>query len=844
MAASLLATSGLIAPTLARGADETVLETYFAQLRRRGLYSLAEGYALSRLKGDRLPLKRRTDLTIELSRTLADHATRAAENERADLWQRATTVVEDLLRAEPNNPRGELLRVQAAMVAAAQAEMQRRQAELRSIDQSLRQQALMTLQHATTTLRELERRLDQQAREARPNGTDGLPPYQVRGLLQHVRFRLGQTHHDRAELLPLESPERMTAILDAEQVFRKISGGTDERLHRLAQVHLAELARLRGDLKRAGDMLTAIETDDEELPPEVVEALTTERVRLQLDSHRPDQAIETLLKIRQSQPNPPGELQFLLAQALVQSKQIAVDKRDSALAADLERQFNVEIARMERDTGGYWTARAKQLREETRQSNRYGPELAPLVRKAEAAYHAGQIDEAVQGYAAALEMAAKRNEPGVPADLGYTRGSILLKAQRFQEAAEQFLVVANQTEDNPRAASAHLLAAYCLGRLYDQQRTRERRVAYEEALERHRSRFANDPTAADATWMLAQLAEQRLQDTTALRLYQQIPADHERGPEARAAIARCYVKILRRLEDARQPSAEWRQLAVEQLNENVAQLPPPSKGWLPPQAEVVVHLAEILLNGPRPEYARADELLQQVSTAWQSAAATVEKTAAETEWKSLPRQAGQLRVLSLAGQHRLDEASELLRSIGESNPQEMLAVLDGLSQIQVPTEAAFRRDLAELQLQAAESLNRRREQITADQQRQLDRCLAESYLATNQPQKAMALYERLVRQSPKDKEPLRTYAELLGRCGTKDCLSKAKAIWRKLEGLETPGSVDWLSARFEVARTCLALGEIPECRKLVGLTKLLYPKLGNEQLKVKFAELEAELKRQ
>ena len=95
-------------PTSAGHADETHVR-YFEQLRQRGLFSLAEGEAISRLTADNLSLAPRTSYSIELSKTLTEHAGFVSDEQREDLWGRARSVIQDLLDEDRTNPRAILL---------------------------------------------------------------------------------------------------------------------------------------------------------------------------------------------------------------------------------------------------------------------------------------------------------------------------------------------------------------------------------------------------------------------------------------------------------------------------------------------------------------------------------------------------------------------------------------------------------------------------------------------------------------------------------------------------------------------------------------------------------------
>jgi tetratricopeptide (TPR) repeat protein len=175
------------------------------------------------------------------------------------------------------------------------------------------------------------------------------------------------------------------------------------------------------------------------------------------------------------------------------------------------------------------------------------------------------------------------------------------------------------------------------------------------------------------------------------------------------------------------------------------------------------------------------------------------------------------------------------------DPQTALAVLDGLSEIAESAQSDRRKTLGKLQLAAAEEVQRRRSELTADGEQRLDACLAQAYAAVGRPNDAAQVYRRLLERAPKDRALLSRAATGIGGLGTVDAAREAKALWRRLENIENAGSAGWLSARLEVIRCCRQLKEIDECRKLLRVTRLLYPELGGAALKQQFDELEASL---
>ena len=149
---------GFVVGTHATRADESQTR-YFEQLRRRGLFSLAEGYALARLAESPTPLARRTELVIELSRTLAEHAEFASHDQQADLWKRAASVIHEERTREPSNPHDVMLAAQVAMAMAAEGAWLTVECELRPFDELLIARCRTACSTAITLLKEVEQQL-------------------------------------------------------------------------------------------------------------------------------------------------------------------------------------------------------------------------------------------------------------------------------------------------------------------------------------------------------------------------------------------------------------------------------------------------------------------------------------------------------------------------------------------------------------------------------------------------------------------------------------------------------------------------------------------------------------
>jgi hypothetical protein len=816
---------------------------YFRELRRRGLYRLAETFCLERLSRSGLSLAQRTDLTLELSRALSEHATVAVEPEQTELWDRARSTLTEFLKQEPKNPRRLLLETQTAILSATEGHTWRWQAELQPFDAPARQRALRALNEAIEGLRKLEATIAERLRTSaasRGAGDGELRGFELRALAAHVRYRLGSAQLDVAHLHPADSPERAAVLLEAQKVLRSVpEAGDDPDLLWLSRVASVECSRLLGD---PGRTLKELDMLDRQAPPaEFADRLLAERIHTLIMQKRFREGAALLADAEQNRTPLPGELALLQLQLPIAQWQAERPAADAPLPQPLAERLEEIAARLRRDVGGFWSYRGDLLLQQARDIGRYGAELAALAARAQAAFTAGRADEAIELYGQAAARAHHDGHADQAFHFGFTRASIEIKLQHWGDAAADLLELAEQFPENQKTPEAHLLAAYALGKAYDEKPAPARREEYMRVLEEHRTRYGGGPTVDEATWMLARLHERRGKLTAALELYKTIPPGSKRAAAAHVAVARSYEKILDRLRELHEPLDQWEEEAIrtlEQLLPAVAD----RKDAAAADAEVAVRLARILLHARPPQFETADRLLVRAAGWIESAGpppadlALPEGPSAGMELRALLRQ---LQVVSLAGQGKFQQARETLQKLSTTSPPELLRILDGIAPLHADDQQDPFRDLGELQLEAALRLDKQRAALSAAEQRRLDECLAQAYVATRQPERGIEIYARLLERAPRDKPLLTAYAGLLMKCGSKECLQKALGAWRKLEALQKPATPDWFAMRYEVCRTLLLLEDTAEAGKLLKMTRLLYPKIENDEWQKKFGELEA-----
>lgn len=829
-----LAAHLLIGSAVCDAADES-LSLYFEQLRQRGLFSIAESYAVSRLAQSDLPRNRRVELTIEFSRTLARHAEFASEKQQQELWARARSIVDEERTRATIGAFDILLAVQSAMVPAGEAEWLRFECELRPFDEDLAARARQKCAEAIDLLSLVERDLLSPQREKKDS--TGPSSHDLRVALHQVRLALAQSLRNRAELVPADSKQRTIDLVDAESTARKLIGIADEPTPFRAKLLLATCLRLKGDLNRAEEILGVLEKGA--IPADgLLEDVVAEQVRVLLDRHQPDNALELIVQTRSERKRLTGELWLLQMRALLTLRDLAVARKNSDLAVSLREQAEVALQRCEEQVGGYWSRRCRQLWEATRAAEKYGPELDAIMQQARADFVGGRIELALKGYARGELTARASAQSDLAMELGYTRASILLQQKQLEAAGAEFLRVANEYPQGTRAAAAHLNAAYCLGRLYDEHKTQVRRERYTAALDEHVKRFAEDPTVDDARFFKAQLEEQRLQATAALPIYLQVAKTHPRSAEAQAGAARCYETILVRMRERNIPSAEFERNAIRDLDAMFKASGGADSTWTAPRGEVALHLAAILLLVEPPDFDRAESLLNPLV----QAAAQVADTDADVErWRHLRRRAESLRVVALAGNGRPLEAERLIDSLASAAPRDLLVIVDRLAPFVASRNRQRQVQYASLQLRAVEQLAKHRAGLSRAELDQVDQSLGRAFLASGQITKALEIYERQATESAKDAERQREIATLLSEFEPRECAVLAKQCWRRAEALTKQGSPAWLTARLGVISTSIQLDELPEARKLLALTRLLYPELGGAELKARFDAVEQKL---
>lgn len=821
--------------------DDSLTARYYDQLRRRGMFTLAEGHAELRLADPLLSPSRRTDLVIELSRTLVAHALSAGDDQRTELWNKAASVLAEEAAVVGDSSQKVVLEVYGALIPAARSEDLVFDVEASPFEEPPRDALDRVSSDALRKLSQVEQSLVNRIRplENRKKTSPGVSLHELQRLLSLVRYKMGMVLQAKARLKAPGSQERHSDLVDADERFRKVlSSGVDE-WHPNAKFGLAVNNRLRDEFERALEMLDQLERDSKFSAAGSNDALRLERARILLQTRQPAAAADELRQMRSGRERLPGEFWLLQIQAYSAMRREAVQRSADGIVSEIKEHVQTALNEVDRQVGGPWSRRCRAVWTAAESAERYGLRLAALLSKAQGEYVSGRVDSAIAAYSSAVELAHEDGKADVEVEAGYTLAGILARQGRWDEAANRCRQIVTAYPNHSRSAEIDFFGLYALGRWIDAEPSEERRSTYLKGLDDHVRRFADSPTASEAEYLRGRLLESQGAVSEALAAYQRVKAGHARADAASSASSRCLVAWLLQQREKNKRDADLERRALEVISALLKSLPEKPSTWSDDQAELAYQAAKVFLLIEPPRFAEALRRLDQLDEATRPPTDGSERTDLRAE---LGRRSGPLRLIALAGQGRPQEAERLLATLEHAGATELLAVVEELSQIEIQSPPPARHSLHEMQLAAAETMNRRREELTREQQRRLDLALAKSYLATSQPTKAIGVYDRLLNEAPKDLELARHIGSLLSGREELGCRTLARTCWQRVESAYKQGSPAWLEARSRVIESCVNLGELEQARKLMKVTKLLYPQLGGDEMRRRYAELEATLK--
>ncbi|MBN2292735.1 MAG: bacterial transcriptional activator domain-containing protein [Pirellulales bacterium] len=847
------------ATALAQSADGPFL----AGLRERGLHRLASEYCRGRLAEDSLPDARRTELVIELARSLAEWAVASPPSERGPRWGESLDILREDLKIRPENRRAMLLKLQEAMVHLSRGELAREETRLSVEQKLLLEEARTELRAAVRLLSSLNEEVAEKIRSAGTDGPkhedEGLSPDELASIEKTVRYETARALRNQGECFAAESADRANSATRAIELLDPLTR-LDPRdpLCWKSRIDRVACLILAGNYTDAVAGLDAL--DSQKPPADVALRLRALRMEAALVQGQLSRAVGILSLGRQIEAVVSPRLDYAWLWTCLEAWRAAGQAGEQKAANEWQTKANKMVRLMEKLHGPYWARRAQMLAGKFYGAAGGNQALQTLIYAAESAYRSGQLDDALTAYDRAVTTArAASKAPGDDDsrrafDLAFTAAMIEQKRGRHDQASTRFRQLALDMPDNAKAPDAHMQAIWNAGQSVKDPHTgpaadpqaagenKKRHLQhYAMLLDEHSRTWPNSPTAGNTRWMLGRLAQHQADWETAVAAYRSIVPSDERFGQAVRAAGQCYAAWLNELQVKGDPTAA---IAGEAANWFESHIVPPqgtaNDQWKPTGEEAAIAAARLRLNFMPDGFALAQRILENALTAM---------PAADTSKPNRRSEAETLLVLSLAGQGRRREASEVLRRISGGGTQELLDTLSRLDELAVRAGSNARRELAGLVLQMVDALRPRLEKLTPAQQRQVDIVAARAMAESARVDEALSLYRRLLAAKPEDIEVHEALARLLARRQDRGSLEAALREWRLIEkGLKKrlakneskPDRAAWFATKLEIARLHVRLDNRKQADKMIEVLSILHPDLGGPAMKRQFEKVRAE----
>lgn len=813
---------------LAEDANAAADQQFIDGLRQRHLYRLAQTFCLEQLARSDLDDEARAQFVIQLSRSFAEQALHTKPGERDPLWKQAATVTEKFVNEHPESTSWPLVRMQTALVYLAHGESIRRRIELSSNPGDLPDQALESLQFAIKITNQLDQFLASRLRAAaRPASKpkQGLNENELRWLQIQCQFYHAQASMNLGELYPIGSPDRVAALRSAIDRFDPLAKLDDSQpLAWQSRIETAACYRLMGNFAEAGRQL---QRWDSSTPPAKVQTeLQTEWLMLELAQDNLSAAVQ---RIKQHENGDwirtplwdEAVIQVFLATAKASSENGEAAQATAWRARAMERL--PAIARH----GLFWKRRGETLLARSASPNAQSPgELSTLARAADGFYRSGELDEAIAAYDRASAAASAQESVDQFFDLSRKAAAIELKRKNYSEAAKRLRALALAAPKHPGAADAHLLAVYYCGQAAQQQKpiVLDEYVAW---IDEHLRMWPEADSANQARWWQARVLKEQAEWERAIAALMGISPDHKQFIPALNEIAACY---------------EGRIAAEANSNEDISPLAAEATQWLqrlvvgtenrwperwsPSQLEAAL-LASRFFIAYGGDYAKAETMLGQAMSQSENATESWSTTASG------------LLAVALAGQGRADEAVPLMQQLVAGTPEQRLRLLVDLERVGTGN-ATPPAELTSIRLKLAETLEADQHTLSPDQRREWQLAWARTLSAAGDVDEAARRYAALIDSQETDPAAQYEYAQLLARSEDRASLEQALTLWRDVlnELSRTdPQGQQWFEAKYQLALLHFKLGDPQRAAKIIRLTQVLHPELGNPSLKAQFQDL-------
>jgi tetratricopeptide (TPR) repeat protein len=808
---------------------EPQVAQFVAGLRERGLYELAGEYGGEQWQRADLSDRQRADLAIQLALVYTDWALVSPPEARDVLWAKAGAYCAQVKQDWPNSPRRPLVDVQAALVSLARGELAREEntaGNTGTVDAP-------ELEHLRTAARGLaavseeigERLVELRLRPPSNASPDALTASELESLELNIAFHLARAQHQLGLCYPPRSADRDNSLLQATSRLTPLAQTTPaDKLAWKARVELIACLRELGRFQVAQENLQT--WSRQSVPAEVAPLLSAEEVRLLVAAGQALRAQDIARQALHKHKGANGEL----ALALVEAEMAAWRQSANSGAGQDGRALTEMVGQIERQHGPYWGRRAQRIVGGTLASADAADvarlDAAAVLIAARQLYATGRIDDAIANYDVAARQLGQDGKSDEAFAASMTAAAIEREARQFAEAADRYRRLALAMPTHARAAEAHQLAILCIAQQAAGGAASDRPAVaadYEQLLDEHLAKWPSaDSSDAVRVWF-GKLLAARSDWPAAIQMLQQVREGAADYAESIQLLCECYEQQLKRL--AATETAEAGAQRARLLAEATKQLQPVITGadnrwpvqWSNLQRETAIELARLHLGDSSGSSPYAERLLATLL-----GSQPLDADGAAEEWQAVARP---LFIVALARNGKASEAQAMAADLDMLPTASLHEVVDRLHDLLASdgAERAGRREVGQLALAIIARLDSRRDEADASTLARIEMCRAAALAAAGNRPEALALYKRLVIQSPDDGNVHERYATLLADSNDAAELREALASWHMVERRSRRGSPRWRRARHARIELLNRLGDRTEADKLRQLTRLLYP---------------------
>jgi hypothetical protein len=796
------------------------------QLRQQRQFDAAEKEAGQRLSQPSLSDEARLDLTLELSRTWAEHSLASPAEQQTERWSQAQKVLDDFVARAPRHPKLLLVRAQGALVELARAQRAREDAELAADNATTIKTARDALRGAVARARKLHGEIETQLHAAAPDGkrrAGMLTLAELQSLELNLRLHWARGLREQALSYSATSADRINSLSQALEVLKPL-GNLEPTTLFAWSARLDEIGCLRmiDDAAAADHKLQALAKAAP--PSELQGRLRAERTRVALARGQWDEALAEAAPGAPRAQSDWTEADLALLETYLILWAQAEQRRQRARGAEWERAAADQVDSIAREHGLRTALRADLLLASFLANREVAPLPATQLRVAEGLERSGKPVEALAAYGRAAERARTEGRAELAFSAELAAAQLEQSQKHFGEAGQRFRALALSAPQHASASEAHLLAVHCAAQQARSQPTPELEE-YQRLLVEHLATWPKATTASQARSWLGRLHEQQGDYAAAIEVLSRIESDAPQFAEAVPAIGRSYESWLAALRQQGRPTSAVAAKAVAYFDALVAPDGTSPRTWTPLQRAAAIAEARILLRQSASDAQRVEELV--------SAALDGQPPTTPDEQHALQA----LRMTALMAADRVSQAAQAWSQTQLAAGPQSLWLVETLAEIRTSAAVDRKAEIARLELTIVDELFGQAEKFAPATRLDLERRRVVLLAVTGRRSEAVAALTALAGQHPTDGETQEALAQLLGG-GDRSSVSLAVDKWREVALKCRPGSPRWWRAHYGLARAQLDLGKPTECLATIKHAEGTPGDFGGPEMKAQFVQLQ------